>query len=186
MSLARLPETRPPDWTTGAAGLGVLLSFRSPSRLSTGLRFPFQLEHRLISQADRELARQVAVELGFLPLALTQAGSYISERQISFQKYMSLLNGDFRTVTSAKSGTYARRAIFTTWEISFAALSHSAQELLLLCGFLANSDIPDAVFIQESKLPFEWVREGKKCPSDLASCQLTCVDRRYVAYGRAC
>jgi tetratricopeptide (TPR) repeat protein len=124
------------------------------------------------------LARQVAIKLGFLPLALTQAGSYISERQISFQKYITLLDGEFRTVTSAKtSGAKGpNKAVFTTWEISFAALSHSAQELLSLCGFLANSDIPDALFIQRRKVPFEWVREGTEIFLGLlGSCQLTCV-----------
>jgi hypothetical protein len=76
---------------------------------------------------------------------------------------MTLLDGGFKAVTSAKSGTKGpNKVIFTTWEISFAALSPPAQELLLLCGFLANSDIPDALFVQVSKLPFEWAQEGKK------------------------
>jgi hypothetical protein len=91
---------------------------------------------------------------------LTQAGSYIAKSRLSFQKYIALLDGDFKTVTNETEDP--NKAIFTTWEISFAALSHTAQELLLLCGFLANSDIPHALFVQESKLPFEWVQEGKK------------------------
>jgi sigma54-dependent transcription regulator len=126
--------------------------------------------YRLILQAERVLARQVAGKLGFLPLALAQAGSYISERQMSFQKYMTLLDGEFRAVTSAKNrANDINKALFTTWEISFSALSHSAQELLLLCGFLANSDIPDALFVQERKLPFQWVLEGKNT-SNLRTC----------------
>jgi len=82
---------------------------------------------------------------------------------------LSLLDGKFTTI--AKSGgpewlpdqgtKNPKRTIFTTWEISFASLSHPAQELLLLCGFLANADIPDELFVQESKLPFDWVGEGK-------------------------
>jgi len=116
-----------------------------------------------------DIAKQVAVKLGFLPLALTQAGSYISHMQISFQKYLSLLDEKFTMVAKRggpkwlpEHGTKnPNRTIFTTWEISFASLSHPAQELLLLCGFLANADIPDELFVQKSKLPFAWVGEGK-------------------------
>jgi len=57
------------------------------------------------------------------------------------------------------------RNVFTTWEVSFARLSRPAQELLLLCGFLANADIPDKLFLQERKLQFDWVGEGKCKPS---------------------
>jgi len=126
-------------------------------------------EYRLTRCTESDIAKQLAVKLGFLPLALTQAGSYISHTQISFQKYLSLLNGKFTTVAkkrgpecSPDQGTEdPKRTVFTTWEISFASLSHPAQELLLLCGFLANADIPDELFVQESKLPFDWVGEGK-------------------------
>jgi hypothetical protein len=108
------------------------------------------------------------VKLGFLPLALTQAGSYISHMQTSFQHYLNLLDGEFGKV--AKSGGPGwlsdlrtgnlNRNVFTTWEVSFARLSRPAQELLLLCGFLANADIPDKLFLQERKLQFDWVEEG--------------------------
>jgi len=89
--------------------------------------------------------------------------------QISFRKYLSLLDGKFTTVAtrggpewlSDRGTKHPNRTIFTTWEISFASLSHPAQELLLLCGFLANADIPDELFVQKSKLPFDWVGEGK-------------------------
>jgi len=99
--------------------------------------------------------------------------------QISFQQYLSLLDQKFTTVAKrggpewlSDRGTKANnpnRTIFTTWEISFASLSHPAQELLLLCGFLANADIPDELFVQERKLPFEWVGEGKKKSFNLGS-----------------
>jgi hypothetical protein len=132
--------------------------------LSRILHRSFRVEPRLISQAERELARQIAVKLGFLPLAIAQAGSYISQMQISFHKYMTLLDASFKTV--ATRGTKnPNRSIFTTWELSFAQLSQPAQELLLLCAFLVNSDIPDKLFqvVRGRKLPFDWVPvdEGK-------------------------
>jgi hypothetical protein len=118
------------------------------------------------------LARQVAAKLGFLPLALTQAGSYISQMQISFQKYLTLLDEKFRTVATRGTSEWPSDpgtrtlspTIFTTWEISFVSLSPPAQELLLLCGFLTNEDIPDVLFVQECKVPLEWVGEGNRNP----------------------
>jgi hypothetical protein len=63
--------------------------------------------------------------------------------------------------------------ILTTWEMSFASLSSSAKELLLLCGFFANGDIPDELFDMESKLRFDWMGEGKTLPF---TCRLTFSD----------
>ena len=50
----------------------------------------------------------------------------------------------------------------TTWEISFASLSPAAKELLLLCGFLANGDIPDELFDLEGELRFDWMGVGER------------------------
>jgi hypothetical protein len=107
-------------------------------------------------------------KLGLLPLAINQAGSFIAQRQISFQRYLALLGEGFKT--AAACGTLEwpqalgsqRVTIFTTWEISFDSLSHSAQELLLLCGFLVNGDIPDGLFDMERNLRFNWMGEGKE------------------------
>jgi len=115
------------------------------------------------------MAKEVAAKLGFLPLALAQAGSYISQCQMSPQKYLTLFNENFKTVATRgaqqaqwqSSAEMKSRTIFTTWEISFATLSRSAQELLLLCAFLANEDIPDALFINEEDELFDWMGKGK-------------------------
>jgi len=109
------------------------------------------------------------VKLGFLPLALTQAGSYISHMQISFQNYLNLLDQEFgRAAESGGPGWLSdqrtgclNQDVFTTWEVSFARLSPPAQELLLLCGFLANADIPDRLFLQKRKLQLYWVEDGE-------------------------
>jgi hypothetical protein len=110
----------------------------------------------------------VVAKLGLLPLAIAQAGSFIAQRQISFQRYLTRFDESFKTAAACGTpewprGRGARNAtILTTWEISFESLSHSAKELLLLCGFLANGDIPDELFDLESDLRFDWMGEGKK------------------------
>jgi hypothetical protein len=108
----------------------------------------------------------VATKLGLLPLALNQAGSFISRKKISFQRYLTLLDESFKTATRGApdwpSGRQAEKpAILTTWEISFSSLSYPARELLLLCGFLSSGDIPDELFSMEKKLRFDWMGEGK-------------------------
>jgi hypothetical protein len=89
--------------------------------------------------------------------------------QTSFQDYLDLLDGEFGKIAkyggpgwlSDQRTGGLNRNVFTTWEVSFASLSRPAQELLLLCGFLANADIPDKLFLQAGKLQFDWVEEGK-------------------------
>jgi hypothetical protein len=134
------------------------------------------------------MTKQIAAKLGFLPLALTQAGSYISYTKIPLEKYITLLDGSFRTFAnqggpewlSARRPGNPNRTILTTWEISFASLSAPAQQLLLLCGSLANADIPDRLF-EGSKLPFDWVPgEGTEKLPDLGLSDLTS-NRKRVA-----
>jgi hypothetical protein len=112
----------------------------------------------------------VAKKLGLLPLALNQAGSFVSQKQISFQKYLTLFDENFETVARGASNLPSdrqaeRSTILTTWEVSFDSLSDSAKELLLLCGFLANGDIPDELFDMDTRVRFGWMGEGKTISS---------------------
>jgi hypothetical protein len=109
-------------------------------------------------------ATEVVTKLGLLPLAITQAGAFISRRQISFRRYLPLLSGGLKaSTTTASDWQWGQQtvSILTTWEISFASLSRSAQELLLLCGFLSNEDIPEELFSLNSRVRFDWMGEGK-------------------------
>jgi len=88
--------------------------------------------------------------------------------QPSFENYHNLLDKEFGKIAKYAGPDWLsdqrtgklNRNVFTTWEVSFAMLSRPAQELLLLCGFLANADIPDKLFLQERKLQFDWLEEG--------------------------
>jgi hypothetical protein len=101
-------------------------------------------------------------------LAISQAGAFISQRRISFQRYLSLVGEGFRATTAHEAPEWPwgprSESIWTTWEISFASLSRPAKELLLLCGFLANEDIPEILFNLDSGLRFDWMGEGKTVP----------------------
>ena len=73
--------------------------------------------------------------------------------QIPFSKYLLRFDGTFAEVTAKKPPTvvwkYRDDTVFTTWEVSFNALSPTAQELLLLLGFFDNQSIPEELLSLE-------------------------------------
>ena len=105
--------------------------------------------------ADAEESDAVAIvrKVGTLPLALNQAGSYVSAMQIPFSSYLLRFESAFAEITAKKPPTvvwqYRDDTVFTTWEVSFNALGLAAQELLLLFGFLDNESIPEELLPKE-------------------------------------
>ena len=112
------------------------------------------------ANTEQSDATAIVEKLGALPLALDQAGSYISAMQIPFGKYLVRFECAFAEVTAKKPPTvvwqYRSDTVFTTWEVSFNALSPAAQELLLLLGFFDNQSIP------EELLPLERLKNEFK------------------------
>lgn len=99
---------------------------------------------------ERTHAVTIIERVGALPLALDQAGSYISSLQITYDEYIILLDAQFSEMASRRPAKavwgYRTDTVFTTWEISFKALGSAAQELLMLCAFLDNEDIWEGLF----------------------------------------
>lgn len=100
------------------------------------------------SRIDELIAKEIAKTLGYLPLAISQAGSYVSARQMTLSQYMKIYKNNFRNIFRGVPGgpvwSYRDRTVFTTWEISFKeieAKNKKSAELLLLCSFLHNEDI---------------------------------------------
>jgi tetratricopeptide (TPR) repeat protein len=99
--------------------------------------------------SDQATATETAELLGFLPLALEQAGAYVRETQISLGAYQARLQ--------QSPGTLLRRGaprdrdpadtVATTWQLSLeqVAAVPGATALLELCAFLAPDDIPRAL-----------------------------------------
>jgi hypothetical protein len=97
----------------------------------------------------------ISRKLGFLPLALNQAGAFIAARGISLTDYLSLYEEQSTKLASkvpaenASVWGYGNVGAFVVWEMSFQALGQSAQELLTLCAFLDNEDIWDKLLPQQ-------------------------------------
>lgn len=113
---------------------------------------------------DLEEAEKIAEKLGYLPLALDQAGGYISAMQIPLARYLPLYETNFKQVASANnlglSKRYRNDTFFTTWKISFNSLPPLASELLLLCAFLGDQDIAEEV-ITKGRPKISWLNDGK-------------------------
>lgn len=97
---------------------------------------------------DETVATEIAKKLGWLPLAIDQAGAYVAARQMPLQTYMEVYEKHFGKIFKERPASpvwsYRDQTVFTTWEISFQAIkaeNEAAADLLLLCSFLSNEDI---------------------------------------------
>jgi len=100
------------------------------------------------SAARVESARQLALLLGGLPLALEQAGAYINDTECGVAGYLKLYQqyrSELRRTTSGEVRDYPE-SVASVWMISRALVEKqhpAAGELLRLCAFLAPDGIPD-------------------------------------------
>ena len=113
-----------------------------------------------LAGTEQSDAQAIVRKAGALPLALDQAGSYVSSLRIPFSKYLLQFEGAFARVTAKKPPgavwKYRDDTVFTTWEVSFNALGSAAQELLLLFGFFDNASISEELLPRE-RLNHEFV-----------------------------
>jgi hypothetical protein len=71
-------------------------------------------------QEDQNAAKQLAEELGHLPLALAQAGAYIKSAQKSLAAYLNLFRQHQQVILArGKPETDYENTVATTWELSF-------------------------------------------------------------------
>ena len=107
-----------------------------------------------LDPTERDAARDLAAELGYLPLALEQAAAYMVEHEELFSIYLAAYRA-LRLKLLEKMGPVAGdypETVRTTWKRSFDAVavaSPASIALLRLSAFLA----PDAI-------PYELIVEG--------------------------
>jgi tetratricopeptide (TPR) repeat protein len=101
---------------------------------------------------DEQAASQTAALLGWLPLALEQAGAYVRETRLSLAGYLERLRR-FPALTMTKGRPRDRDpadTVATTWQVSLdrIALVPGAASLLEVCAFLAPEAIDGELFHQ--------------------------------------
>jgi hypothetical protein len=91
-------------------------------------------------------AIDIAIALGYLPLALDQAGAYIDETGCSLVDYLAIYRTQHSKLLAQRgAATDYPHSFATTWSLSFQKIAQAnpaAAELLHLCSFLAPDKIP--------------------------------------------
>jgi len=100
---------------------------------------------------DRARAKEIAAQLGGLPLALDQAGSYLEETGCRLSDYLELYRNHAPDLLRRRGMLIFDypESVATTWALSFEKIEHSkptAAELLKLCAFLHPDAIAEEVF----------------------------------------
>ncbi|KAJ7153864.1 P-loop containing nucleoside triphosphate hydrolase protein [Mycena crocata] len=110
------------------------------------------------SDADenKEIATEIVKTLCYLPLAIIQAGAFISKSG-ALHSYLSLYVSNKVRLLSEKpmqSHDDYSWTVYTTWQISFNQLSPPAAMLLQLCSFLHHQGIFEEIFSNASSYEF--------------------------------
>lgn len=102
----------------------------------------------LLATENDSAVQELVEALGHLPLALDQAGAYIAEQSIDFGIYVEIYKDSRAHLLRHKPPKAVwsyEETVFTTWEISFSAISKSdplAASLLDVAAFFNSDDIP--------------------------------------------
>ena len=120
--------------------------------------WPRRLELELEREEESALA-ELAVDLGYLPLAMEQAAAYMATKDKTAAQYLALYRERRRALWERQPAPEDYdKTITTTWELGFehARQTPGAADLLNLCCFLAPDDIPLAMITAHAKaLPEE-------------------------------
>lgn len=127
------------------------------------------------NEASRNKALPVTQTVGFLALAIVQAGAYIRRGLCGIEKYCDLYTCyrqrllEYRPVQLSSDYKYS---VYTTWEISIAAIekmnsetSRNAIELLRVFCFLHYDGIFEEIFERAGSESFK----GENVPQDMAN-----------------
>jgi len=112
------------------------------------------LQTRAKINDDLQNASLLANRLGCLPLALEQAAAYIVNNEITYGKYLSLLdNYGLELLEDVDGIKDYSLSIAATLEISIKNIdSEEARQLLYLCSYMAPEDIDEALFEENTEL----------------------------------
>ena len=86
--------------------------------------------------------KELAKEMGYLPLALDQAGEYMKVNGTSYKEYLDLYRDNKLKLLTKYDDHPDKKTVATTWLISFEKIENPAsKDLLNLCAFFAHDNI---------------------------------------------
>jgi tetratricopeptide (TPR) repeat protein len=108
------------------------------------------------SELIQEEARAIVKTLGFLALAIVQAGAYVQQGLCSIDEYCDVYGRRRERLLnhlSHQAGSSYGFSVYTTWEVSLDAIksrsdktSKHAVELIQILGFFHHDNITDEIF----------------------------------------
>jgi AAA ATPase domain len=96
---------------------------------------------------DEATAKELAEELGDLPLALTQAASFVQAHAVDLATYMRLYRESAAELLGGSPPEDYSHTVATTWQVAIDRLPASARNLLNLLVYLAPDSIPVSLFM---------------------------------------
>ncbi|KAJ7115212.1 P-loop containing nucleoside triphosphate hydrolase protein, partial [Mycena epipterygia] len=109
-----------------------------------------------ITESNKVTSAQIVKTLHYLPLAIIQAGAFISKSG-NLGSYLALYEKNRARLLSQKPAqshdNYAW-TVYTTWQISFEKLSPPAAMFLQLCSLLHHQGISEKIFEDAAKYKF--------------------------------
>jgi hypothetical protein len=128
---------------------------------------------RRVPRLDGSTARELAAELGDLPLALAQAAAYLEHTEVTPQAYLAKFRNHRENMLSKGEDPVYKGLIGSAWSISLERLQNTAPatlQLLHLAAFCASEPIPLALFAGQPQLlprPLATVISGEDPAVDL-------------------
>ncbi|KAJ7437343.1 P-loop containing nucleoside triphosphate hydrolase protein [Mycena latifolia] len=107
-------------------------------------------QYDIMDDNNRDLGKQIVQKLHWLPLAVAQAGAYISLSG-SLEKYLDLYESTtsrIQLLNQRPPQSEYGWSVYATWQISFENVSSQARELLQLCSFIHHDGITEDIFQQ--------------------------------------
>ncbi|KAJ7289900.1 P-loop containing nucleoside triphosphate hydrolase protein [Mycena rebaudengoi] len=103
-----------------------------------------------------QIATEIVQALYYLPLAIVQAGAFISKSQ-DLNGYLALYTKNQAKLLSEKptqSHDHYNWTVYTTWQMSFDQLKPLAARFLQQCSFIHYNGISEQIFSYASKYSF--------------------------------
>ncbi|KAJ6547939.1 hypothetical protein DFH09DRAFT_1505223 [Mycena vulgaris] len=147
-----LITSRNPSLRVYAGGHSLVSDMEEPDAVDLLLTSAAQA----ITPGNKEIAAEIVKALYHLPLAIIQAGAFISESG-ALDGYLALYVENQDQLLSEKPAqshdAYAW-TVYTTWNLSFQKLTQPAATILQLCSFLHHNGISEEIFSRASVYNF--------------------------------
>lgn len=125
--------SRTPSWSDSRMVLSI-----APLPDAVGAELLLDTSH----DDDASAARDLAGELGGLPLALHQAGSYVAANPIGLAEYLLLYREHRARLNRLGSAPDYDLRVGTTWEVSFQMIPENAKTVLNVLAWLGPELVP--------------------------------------------